>query len=403
MAVTLSSAEAALKSVYLGVVANQLNMMANPLLGKIKQSTANVWGKDIIKLAPYGINGGIGAGSEDGTLPIAASNKYVQFKTSLKNLYGKIEISDKAIRASENNSGAFVNLLNDEMESLVKASSFNLGRMLYGDGSGLLATTSAGIESGVIYFTVDDARNIIEGMILDVYAEDVKNATFSGYRVSYVDRTAGANLVYMDMPTSLGALAVGAKLYVQGSKDFEITGLEAIFGANDLYGLSRTVYPWLNPYQDSTEKEISDILLQDTIDALEDKAGGDVDFIACSRDVRKAYQQYLLYYKKNIDVVELTGGYKAITYNGIPMVADRFIESGTLYMLNTKDFVLHQLCDWNWLENEDGKVLRQVQGYPTYSATLVKYADLICDRPLAQSKISGILSTVTNPFEIAEV
>ena len=37
-------------------------------------------------------------------------------------------------------------------------------------------------------------------------------------------------------------------------------------------------------------------------------------------------------------------------------------------------------------------------GFPTYSATLVKYADLICDKPNGQAKISGISSTVTNPF-----
>ena len=67
--VTLTSADNALKSVYLGVVANQLNINANPLLGKIKQSTQDVWGKEIIKLAPYGINGGIGAGNETDQLP----------------------------------------------------------------------------------------------------------------------------------------------------------------------------------------------------------------------------------------------------------------------------------------------------------------------------------------------
>ena len=60
--VSLTSASNALKNVYLGVVANQLNTNANPLLGRIEQSTSDVWGKQIIKLAPFGINGGIGAG-----------------------------------------------------------------------------------------------------------------------------------------------------------------------------------------------------------------------------------------------------------------------------------------------------------------------------------------------------
>ena len=131
--VTLQTAESALKNVYLGVVANQLNVNANPLLAKIKKSTKDVWGKEIRKLAPFGINGGIGAGSETDALPNASGNGYVQFVADLKNLYGKIEISDKAVRASANNVGAIVKLVADEMEGLGKASSFKLGWMLYGD------------------------------------------------------------------------------------------------------------------------------------------------------------------------------------------------------------------------------------------------------------------------------
>ena len=149
MAVTLTNADKALKSYYLDVVASQLNLKANPLLSMVKQSTDDVWGKEIRKLAVYGMNGGIGAGTEDGDLPNASGNNYEQFVATLKNLYGTIEISDKAVRASENNSGAFVSLLNAEMEGLLKASSFNFGRMLFGDGSGKLGTVSA-ITDGVI-------------------------------------------------------------------------------------------------------------------------------------------------------------------------------------------------------------------------------------------------------------
>ena len=43
-----------------------------------------------------------------------------------------------------------------------------------------------------------------------------------------------------------------------------------------------------------------------------------------------------------------------------------------------------------WLEGEDGSVLRQVPGKPVYSATLVKYADLLCSRPNGQGMLSGI-------------
>ena len=50
--VTLETADKALKEVYLGIVADQLNVTVNPFLAKIKQSTNDVVGKDIVKLVP---------------------------------------------------------------------------------------------------------------------------------------------------------------------------------------------------------------------------------------------------------------------------------------------------------------------------------------------------------------
>ena len=114
MAVTLTNADNALKSYYLEAVSEQLDNCVSPFLAQIKKTTNNVWGKEVKQLAMYGVNGGVGAGTEDGYLPKANGNNYLQFTSTLKNLYGTVEISDKALRASENNSGAFVSLLNSE-------------------------------------------------------------------------------------------------------------------------------------------------------------------------------------------------------------------------------------------------------------------------------------------------
>lgn len=388
--VTLQTAESALKNVYLGVVANQLNVNANPLLAKIKRSNKDVWGKEIRKLAPFGINGGVGAGSETGALPSSSGNGYVQFVSELKNLYGKIELSDKAVRASANNAGAFVNLLTDEMEGLVKASSFNLGRMLYGDGTGILSSATE-VDGRTI--TVDNVQNFIEGILIDSYVDGEKENT-SPIKVIYVNRKD--NQIMVEGET----VAQGAKLYVQGSKDFEISGLGRIFDQSQdtIYGVSKTEYPWLRAFTSTESKEISDILIQEAIDFLELNSDSQINFITCSNRVRRSYQEYLGAYRRNIDITELDGGYKTITHNGIPVVADRFVRDDEMYLLNTNDFTLHELCDWKWLEGEDGRILKQNQGYPTYSATLVKYAELICDKPCGQAKISNISTTVTNPF-----
>ncbi len=390
--VTLSSADNALKKIYLDVVSNQLNDKVNPLLTKIEQTTADVYGKEIIKLAPFGINGGIGAGTEDGALPQSAGNNYVKFVTELKNLYGKIELTDKAVRASEHSVGAFVNLLNAEMEGLIKASTFNFGRMLYGDGSGKLGTVKS-VASQTI--TMDSVKNFIEGMMVDVYtSSDTLVSGFAGVRITSVDRVN--KKITLSKTISTADVVANCYMTVQGSKNNELTGLGKIFASTgSLYGVDRSTNAWLVPYMDSTEKLITDAVIQQAIDNLEENVGSTVDFIACSYDVKRLYQNYLATNKRNIDIMDLQGGYKAMSYSGIPVVADRFIEDGTMYLLNTKEFALHQLCDWQWLEGQDGKVLKQNAGYATYSATLVKYADLICSKPAGQAKISGIVSALT--------
>ena len=384
--VTLASADSALKSFYLDAVAQQLNTEVNPLLAKIKQSTADVWGKEVRRLAQYGVNGGVGAGTEEGSLPAAGGNNYDQFVTTLKNLYGTIEISDKAVRASENSAGAFVDLLNAEMEGLLRSSAFNFGRMLFGDGSGILCTVSA-VSGNVV--TVDSVKNVIEGMTVDVLDADGDQVSgVTARRITAVDRTG--KTVTLSGGALTGVVA-GCTLCVQGSHNLELTGLGAIFKDDGtLYGLSRAERPWMVPYIKESVGTISENAIQTAIDYLEETAGSRVDMIVCSWGVKRALQAVLSESRMQTDMAELAGGYRTITYNGIPVVADRFCPAGTMYLLNTRDFCLHQLCDWKWLEGDDGKVLRQVPGKPLYTATLVKYADLICTRPCGQAMLTGI-------------
>lgn len=387
--VSMTTADQALKTVYLGAISQQMNTEVNPLLAKIKQSTEDVWGKDVKRLVQYGVNGGVGAGTETGDLPAAGGNNYKQLTTTLKNLYGTISLSDKAIRASQNNAGAFVNLLTAEMDGLVKASSFNFGRMLFGDGTGVLATVES--ISG-LQITLNSVKNLAVGMTVD-FKDPSTGETITGAnarRIIDVDpdnktiEVSGAILTSSTVPA-------GTIIAVQGSYGRELTGLGAIFKkTGTIYGVDRSKNKWLVPYIKEEVGEISEAEIQKAIDHIEENTGGKINFIVCSSGVKRAFQNHLATFRRNTDVMELAGGYKAISYNGIPIVSDRFCPEGTMYLLNTDDFTLHQLCDWKWLESEDGKVLKQIAGTPTYTATLVKYADLICTKPCGQAMLKGI-------------
>lgn len=387
--VTIETANDVLKSYYLDAVTEALNTKANPFLARIKKSTSDVYGKEVRKLMKYGVNGGISAGTETGDLPKSCNLLDVQFVSTLKNLYGQIEISDKALRASKHSDGAFVDLLNDQMQSLINSATFNFGRMLFGDGTGLLATIKEIDDNDRV--VVDDMSGIFEGMIIDIYQEDGTIAE-GGYHanVSVVDREA--KLLYIDGPgVDPSLLSGGMKIYLQGSKDCEMSGLKAIFGdTQKIYGVYRNFSSALYPYKKTDVGEISESVIQTAIDKIEENCGSKVNFIICSWGVKRALSKYYRQFNVMLQTKEFDGGFTATSFNGIPVVADRFCPEGTMYLLNTDDFKIHQLCDWQWLEGEDGKVLKQIPGKPVFTATLVKYAELMCDRPCGQGMLSGI-------------
>lgn len=384
--ITLSSAENVLKDVYLGVIADQINTKTNPLFSAIKRSTRNIVGKEVNVVAPIGINGGIMAGEETSSLPEGVNRPYLSFRAPLKNLYGRFEISDKAMRCSSSNVNSFVNLLQDGMDSLLKASIFNLSRMIYGDGTGKLCSLT--ITSGKPV-AIDNAEAVAPGMFVDIYSSEgaVKEENVFVKAVDKVSKTI-----------SLGAsktLATGDVLFVHGSKDNEIVGLKGIVNNATLYGVNKTDFPVMNAktYTGTASTAFDEDYVQSIIDDLE-MAGTDVNFINCSYELKRIYQKYMTLYKKNIEWTTLPDGMKVITHFGTPIVPTNQVGAGEAYFLNTNDFTFFELGDWNWLEDEAGRVLKQHPTKAAYSATLVKYTELLCHKPSGVAFCKSIPTTI---------
>lgn len=388
--ISLTTAQNALKNVYLNAVSEQLNFHSDPIFAMIKQSSADVYGKNIIKLVPYGINGGVGSGTEDGALPPCKETHYVNFTSTLKNLFGTIEITDKAIRASANDEGAFVNLLSAEMESLLAASKFNLERMFYGDSSGSLATITE-IAAATKSFKVNNIAPFEVGMVLDFYKEGVLDTGMAGASIVSIDRDSKQIVLDKISSTFATANLSKYKCYVQGSKDNELTGLGELFGTSTtLYGLNRADYKALMPISktQAANTTLSETFIQECLDYVELNSGYQPQIMVASADAYYTLVKLIMSYTKNIEAVNLKCGVTSVAYNGIPLTRNKYVQSKSILMLNPDLFTLHQLCDWEWLTSNNGAILMQKEGYPTYSATLVKYADLICNRPNAQGKIT---------------
>ncbi len=382
--VSLQTADNVLKTFYLDAVTEQLDSKVSPFLSKIQKTSAYVTGKGITKVVRTGLNGGIAAGTETGDLPVARTNSYVTFTSTLKNLYGTIEITDKAIRASANSEGAFVNLLNDEMQALIKSAKHNFSRMLFGNGLGKIGSYTS-VNGAVI--GLDNVKGLEEGMYIDVYYQS--NRVYAGKKVIAVDRVNGT-VTLEGVNWTEDEFFEGCYVVVSGTPlNSEITGLGLLFSSYDLYGVDRTS-SLMQPYQKNDVGSITEATILKAIDDIEEKSGGKINLMLCSRGVKRAIIAYCRENDIPLSTTTVGGEEGVITFNGIPLVVDDFCPNGRLYLLNTDDFTLCQLCDWQWMEGEDGKILKQIAGKPVYAATLVKYAELLCERPCGQGLLSGI-------------
>ncbi len=384
--VTLQTADKALKTFYLDAVTEQIDGKISPFLSMIEKSSAYVTGKGVTKVIRTGLGGGIAAGTEDGDLPTAKNNEYITLNATLKNLYGTIEITDKAIRASANSEGAFVNLLNDEMDGLIKSAKYNFSRMLFGNGSGKIGKFVSAVDNVA---TLTNVAGLQAGMKVDVYNANMSLAMYTDLIVTAVDKANSAITVngvdWTNDSTMNGTVFVLSDV----PANCELTGLDALFSNTAIYGVGR-VYEVMKPYVKENVGEIDEAQIQKAVDAIEEQSGGKVNLILCSRGVRRALVQYCRAHQITLSTTAIGGNQAVLTFNGIPVVTDDYCPNGTMYLLNTDDFTLCQLCDWQWMEGEDGKILKQVAGKPVYTATLVKYAELLCERPCGQGMLAGI-------------
>ena len=380
--ITIQNADAALKDYYLDAVNSQLNEGISPFFTAIEKGTDFVYGKDVKLSVVRGYSGNVAAGTEDGDLPDPLRSRYVNITMPLKNIYGTIEISDKALRASRDSSGAFVNLLDAELDGLIFNARHNFQRMLFGDGTGKLFTITEKIYPKV--YKADIVKEYFTGMIVTV--ETAMGATASGgarTTILRVDVNAGT-VTFSDEITDT---VTNGAVYAYGSKDNELTGLGAIFDSSALYVNYKDSDTYFKPYKVDAGGSLTEGALSDMIDHMEENFNSKVNIILCSYKTRRKIASLIDANRRVVNSIDSRTGYGAVTVNNVPVYADKYCPDDRILFLNTDDFALYQLCDWEWLEDEDGKILKQIPGKAAYSATLVKYAELICKKPCGQAML----------------
>jgi len=391
----MASVTEALKSFYLDGFRYQLNDQASPFLAQIEKTSENVVGKDIVMALRYGRTGGIGNRDDDGLLPTPNARKTKQAKWETKNFFARFRITDKAIEASRSSIGAFANMLETEISDAETDAKLDLSRQVLGDGTGKLATlvddsTYTAGPPAYLELALDSVMYFAEGMYVDLYAAN--NTAVSGgtgLEVILVDDANSKIRVAVDSDIHSGVVATGY-IVLAGNKDLELTGVGAVFATSgSIYGLARASYPWLTAQVKALNGEISENVIQERIDLCETRTGSTINYMQCALGVRRAYIDLLSATKQTVNTMDLKGGFKALSYNGIALVADKYVKAGQLQLLDLSDWAMYQMADFNWMDR-DGSIMSRVADRPAWEATLVKYCDIGCQRPRGQGLITGI-------------
>lgn len=378
----MQSASEALKLFYLPGLQYQLNT-SNPLLAVMERDTKSVTGGEIRMALRYGRHGGIGNRADDGNLPTPRSRQTKQAKWETKNMFAQIQISDKTMRASRGD-GAFASLLEADLEDALADAKDDQERQLFGDGTGRMATCTA--QTTVTTIVVDDTKFFAEGQIIDIVLAADGTPLATEREILIVDHVAKSlKLSGAAVTTTTGHIVVRS-----GNFGLELTGLGAMFKENNtVYGIDRNQFKWFNPTVINTVGTISEIKIQNAIDEAERRAGGNVNIMAGTYGVRRAYQELLTATKRTVDTMKLKGGYSALLFNDIPITVSKYAPGGTLYGLDMSTIKMYQIMDYQWLD-EDGAVLSRVANKAVWAATLAKYCDTGINKPAGSYVMNGI-------------
>lgn len=375
------------KTQYLTLFRNALNTEADPLLEKIKKSPLKA--NDITFGMRIGIGGGFGMSEEGENTPNANAPIYSKLTTPSRDAYVDITVSEKAVRLGQSDVSAMVNVVTDNLDASKEAAKWNVGRMIYGDGTSKLANITEAVATENPTVTVDDTTFLKEGLTVDIYAPSGSSPSTSSIQILSIDHN-NKKVTFRTNPAASLSSASGSVygvIYVQNSKNREITGLRSIFDTSvtSIYGKTKADNPILVPNTMDAQHDIDDIKISDMVSKSYDHRGAKIDMVLCGSGAFRAYEEYM--HTSQHTVVEKQKyvggavGYKIVCgQQEVEVVRSGFVPSDKMWGIDTSMLELYH-TDWDFLTYGDGSIFNLLPNKSVYRALLANYMELICRNP----------------------
>ncbi len=420
---TTTTADKILKTQYLPEVREMCDN-ATVLLKMLEKSIQPVEGKNFTNVIHVSRNQGAGVGAAEwGDLPTAGSQGYASPIVPCKFIYAPIGVTGPSMKATQSNKGSYLRILESEMKGATKDLKHNLNRMLHSDGRDALGFWVSGASTDLVF---DDGLGNAGYDFLDTGVTYVDGIDSDNVTVNYGINSTGAVAVTATKTTLAAtgrhatlsstaaanvAVAAGDFIVKQGSFGNQMTGIQAVISnanpvllSGGLHGLTVASNPdWVaqflsadggttEPTTAATRKDLSTTQMQQVLTQIalnSDYSEDDVDLILCSHAMKDTYVKLCKDERISVNQMTLDGGFKAVGFNGKPIVADKHCRHNRMYFINTESMKLYRMAEMDWME-EDGAILQRVPGKDAYSATMYIYEELACLARNANGILVGV-------------
>ena len=368
-----------LRESYLPIFKNAVNTEASPFLQKIKKKPLTA--EKAVSGSRIGIDGGFGMSAERFKTPEANAPVYSAFTATSKDAYVEMHISQKALLLARSAPQSMVDSLMDQVDASKEAAIWNTGRMLFGDGTGVLAKITSG-ENGTNKLKVDDLTNLIVGLSIDVYSSGASTPSDTAVQIRGIDFATNTLTLSKNLTKAYSA----GFITTQNSYGREITGLKAIFDptVTTLYGLEKASNPILLPYTVDAGGDIDDMTISSAVSTAYRRSQAKIDMILCGEAAFRAYEEYM--HSSQHVVVEKQKyvggavGYKVVSgKQETEIVMEPFVPSNKMWGVDTSAFELHE-TGWDFATHKSS-VFNLIPGTAVYRALLANYMELICRHP----------------------
>jgi hypothetical protein len=377
-----------LKTVYEDFVAEAVNNKF-PFKGMFRWENAEYAGQDVVYTSHVTRNVSPMWVGEDSAFADAGAQGYVKVHIGQRKLMARVRLTSESIHDSMKSEGAFKSARRDEMNRLVD----DIARMeeyaFTSDGRGVLSLIDDSSPNGATTMTVDAPGGItgddfgnrffLPGMFVAAVnpltgemrtgISKIVSCSSDGTSVTFA---AVCDASWADNDYLVQAANSSVTDILDTSYEHAAYGMTALFDdgtyRSNYFNVDRNLYPQYQSYVKASTGTLSEDLLQQTADVVDQRLGGECSEMTAHHSVRalviQLTQSDRRYSGNNLQKPD--AGTAAFTmgdlpFGGVPIKALRTHPLGMIFGLDTKNsgFVRYGSDPGSWVD-EDGSVLVRV-------------------------------------------